>query len=131
MPERFFNNAGPIKSELHYHINPLLRVDWEEISHHIASQRYFVLHAPRQTGKTTTLLAMMRVLNQGDQYTALYVNIEGAQAARGDVDRGISAVCSALASSSELYLKNDFPKTWLREQGKYVPAQTRLSAFLI
>ena len=100
--ERFFSNAGPIKPELHYHINPLLRVDWEEVSHHIANQRYFVLHAPRQTGKTTTLLAMMRALNRGDDYKALYVNIEGAQAARGHVERGISAVCSVLARSAKL-----------------------------
>ena len=127
---RFFNNAGPIKPKLHYHIDPLHRLDWEEISHYIAQQRYFVLHAPRQTGKTTTLLAMMHALNQGDDYTALYVNIEGAQAARGDVGTGISAVCSALARSADLYLKNPSLRSWLREEGERVPAQDRISTIL-
>jgi hypothetical protein len=31
--ERFFNNAGLIKPDLHYHIDTLSRLDWEEISH--------------------------------------------------------------------------------------------------
>jgi hypothetical protein len=106
---RFFNNAGPIKPKLHYHIDPLHRLDWEEISHYIAQQRYFVLHAPRQTGKTTTLLAMMHALNQGDDYTALYVNIEGAQAARGDVNAGIGEVLGALTAAAVLYLGDERP----------------------
>ena len=66
--EHFFNTAGPTKPDLHYHLDPLARVDWPEIQHLIATQRYFVLHAPRQTGKTTTLLAMMKALNEGGRY---------------------------------------------------------------
>ena len=61
--EKFFNTFGPIKTEHHYHIPPLHRMDWEEILHLIRSERYFVLHAPRQTGKTSTLLAIMAELN--------------------------------------------------------------------
>ncbi len=61
--EKFFNTSGPIKPEHHYAIPPLQRVDWDEIQHLIASERYFVLHAPRQTGKTSALLAMMAALN--------------------------------------------------------------------
>ena len=60
--EYFFNTAGPTKPDLHYHLDPLHRLDWVELEHLIATQRYFVLHAPRQTGKTTTLLAMMKEL---------------------------------------------------------------------
>ncbi|WP_228292425.1 hypothetical protein [Candidatus Thiothrix anitrata] len=59
------------------------RLDWEEIHHLIETQKFFVLHAPRQTGKTTTLLAMADVLNQSGDYTALYINVESAQSARG------------------------------------------------
>ena len=76
--ERFFNNAGPIKPERHYHIDMLSRVDWAEIQHLIEGERYFVLHAPRQTGKTSTLLEMMRILNAEDRYACAYANIEGA-----------------------------------------------------
>lgn len=57
------SNSGPCKPDLHY-IDPLLRFDLKEIEALIADERYFVLHAPRQTGKTTSLLALMEYLNQ-------------------------------------------------------------------
>lgn len=101
--EKFFNTAGPIIPEDHYHIDPLHRLDWEEVQHLIASKKYFVLHAPRQTGKTSTLLAMMKALNSAGKYKALYVNIEAAQALRHDVNRAITVICQALASSARVY----------------------------
>jgi hypothetical protein len=97
---RLFNTAGPVIEEDHYHIDPLHRVDWEEIQFLIKSKNYFVLHAPRQTGKTSTMLAMMRTLNQSGEYQALYANIEAAQAMRGDADRGIKTVCKAIADQA-------------------------------
>jgi hypothetical protein len=48
--ERFFNTAGPMIPEDHYCIDPLTRVDWDEIQSLVGNKRYFVLHAPRQTG---------------------------------------------------------------------------------
>ena len=95
--QRFFNNAGPIKPEMHYHLPLLQRLDWEEVQQLIREQRYFVLHAPRQTGKTSTLLAMMQALNASGDYACAYANIEGAQAARGDETQGIPTACSAIA----------------------------------
>ena len=89
--ERFFNNAGPSKTDKHYLIDPLQRIDLANIEHLIAQERYFVLHAPRQTGKTTCLLALMAHLNQQGRYQALYANIETAQASRANVKRGINA----------------------------------------
>ena len=62
MMERFFNTAGPNIPEDHYHIPSLERVDWEEIQRMIAQKRYFLLYAPRQTGKTSVLLEMMEAL---------------------------------------------------------------------
>ena len=85
----FFNTAGPTIPKDHYHIDPLHRVDWEEIQHLIDNKRYFVLHAPRQTGKTSTLLAMMKAINEESSYNCAYANIEVAQAARGDETKGI------------------------------------------
>ena len=102
--ERFFNTAGPTIPADHYHLDPLQRLDWDEIKHLIDTKRYFVLHAPRQTGKTTTLLAMMKALNAGGRYACAYANIEGAQAARGDETQGIPAACDALVNAIDLYL---------------------------
>jgi hypothetical protein len=54
--EKFFNTSGPVFEKDHYALNPLTRLDWDEIYHLINAKRYFVLHAPRQTGKTSVLL---------------------------------------------------------------------------
>jgi hypothetical protein len=101
--ERFFNTSGPVVAADHYRIDPLQRVDWEEIQALIANKRYFVLHAPRQTGKTSTLLAMMDALNLSGRYTALYANIEAVQAARGDAANGLALVCEIIASRARTY----------------------------
>ena len=101
--ETYFNTAGPIIPEDHYHIDLLHRLDWEEVQHLIASKKYFVLHAPRQTGKTSTLLAMMHALNDAGNYQALYVNIEAAQALRHNVGEAIRLICEAIEDSAEVY----------------------------
>ncbi|WP_050987977.1 AAA family ATPase [Thiothrix nivea] len=62
-----------------------------------------MLHAPRQTGKTSTLLAMMKALNEAGRYQALYVNIEAAQALRHDVGEAIRLICEAIEGSAEAY----------------------------
>ncbi len=94
---RKFNTAGPCIEGDHYMLDPLARIDEEEVLELIADKRYFVLHAPRQTGKTTCLLALMKRLNEGGRYRTLYANIESAQAARGDVTMGINGVVRAVA----------------------------------
>jgi hypothetical protein len=127
---RFFNNAGPIKPELHYHLPPLQRLDWEEVQQLIREQRYFVLHAPRQTGKTSTLLAMMQALNASGEYACAYANIEGAQAARGDETQGIPAACSAIARSIEDYTQNPALNQWWMHEGRQHQAQDQLTQLL-
>ena len=94
--EKHFNTAGPSKTNLHYRIDPLARVDIASIRSLITQERYFILHAPRQTGKTTCLLALRDALNAGGEYHALYVNIEAAQAARGDVTTGVATIVDAV-----------------------------------
>ena len=68
---RFFNTAGPVKCHKHYCLPPLERFDLENIMSLIEQEKYFVLHAPRQVGKTTYLLALMEHLNQSGQYQSL------------------------------------------------------------
>ena len=111
--EKQFNTAGPSKPHLHYMIDPLKRIDLPEVEMLIAQERYFVLHAPRQTGKTTCLLALTDHLNRTGRYRALYANIETAQAARNDVARGITAVASAIARSASIALGNATLDQWL------------------
>ena len=126
----FFNTAGPTIPDDHYHIDPLHRLDWAEIKHLIDSKRYFVLHAPRQTGKTSTLLAMMKAINEEGHYNCAYANIEGAQAARGDETKGIPAVCVSIASAIKLHLEQHEVNQWLFDRIPGFPAQSLLSEML-
>jgi len=52
---RYFNTAGPVNCADHYCLPPLERFDLGEVLMLIEQRKYFVLHAPRQTGKTTCL----------------------------------------------------------------------------
>ena len=56
--EKFFCTAGPIMADINYYIDPLKRIDVDEMELLIRQHKYFVLHASRQTGKTTCLLAL-------------------------------------------------------------------------
>ena len=77
----------------------------------IRQKRYFVLHAPRQTGKTICLMALMNHLNAQGRYQALYVNIEHAQAARNDIQEGIVAVAEATAATEYAEAPAGLPAT--------------------
>ena len=103
--ELFFNNAGPSTADQNYMIDPLQRIDLTNIEALIAQRRYFVLHAPRQTGKTTCLLALMDHLNQQGEYHALYVNVEAAQAQREDVAEAMRTICYTIIDYAEDYLQ--------------------------
>jgi hypothetical protein len=101
---KFFNTAGPNKPELNYTIPPLERLNLPEVLEMIDAQRYFVMHAPRQTGKTSCLLALQAELNQSRKYACVYCNIEAAQAARENVNAAMSAIVGQIALRAEIAL---------------------------
>ncbi|MEA1922184.1 MAG: hypothetical protein U9N63_05955 [Pseudomonadota bacterium] len=76
------------------------------------------------------LLEMMDALNEAGNYRVLYVNIETAQTARGDVERGMATVCSAFCAAAEYYLADKRPFVWLYEIGKTIPADERFINFI-
>jgi len=93
---KFFNTAGPVNRDKHYKIAPLTRWNMEEVLFLIQQEKYFILHAPRQTGKTSSLLALRDYLNAGDDFVCIYANFEAGQAARHNIASGIAAVLSHL-----------------------------------
>ena len=103
---RFFNTAGPIDAEMHYHISPLVRLDVEDLLLLIRQRKYFVLHAPRQTGKTSALLALRDTLNASGDFRCAYINVETGQSAREDVPAAMRAILGQMASEAE-YVLND------------------------
>ncbi len=120
---RKFNTAGPVNCKKHYCLPPLNRFDFEEVLTLIEDEKYFVMHAPRQTGKTSSLLALMEYLNNSGKYKSLYVNVEGAQAARENVREGMRSITHRIASNARIYLKDTFLKdNWKKvfdESGEY------------
>ena len=113
--EKQFNTAGPCKSDKHYLIDPLTRIDHQQLLNLIADERYFVLHAPRQTGKTTSLIALVQYLNATGNYRAVYANIEGAQTARHDVALGIGSVLQTLARQIRYDTGETRMEEWLQQ----------------
>ena len=107
---KHFNTAGPQIASLHYSIDPLVRIDCPMIESLVAQQRYFVLHAPRQTGKTTCMLALRDYFNAGSDYCAIYANIENAQAMRGNVLESLRGIISRIASQATLLFGAVVPK---------------------
>ena len=107
---RRFNTEGPVVARDHYCIPPLERVNLDEILELVRDKRYFVLHAPRQTGKTSVLLALRDLLDDGGtgDYRCVYVNVESGQTAREDVGRAMHAVLGALGDRA-LLLGDEFP----------------------
>ena len=96
---RFFNTEGPVRPEDHYVVPPLSRMHLGEILTLIRRKKYFVLHAPRQTGKTSALLALRDLLNEGaaGELRCVYANFEVGQAAREDGERALRAILAELA----------------------------------
>src|SRR6056297_789270 len=113
--EKFFNTAGPIIREDNYCIDPLERINKDEIMSLIDNWRYFILHAPRQTGKTSSLLALQDYINREGHYKCLYVNIETAQTARSNVAKGMKAIISSLDFASTITFDEHFFNQFLMD----------------
>ncbi len=104
---RSFNTAGPVRPADHYLIPPLSRIDLDEVFGMVRDKKYFVLHAPRQTGKTSALLALADLLNERG-YHCVYVTVETARTARDDVARAVRVVLAALAEAADAALDDRF-----------------------
>jgi len=105
---KFFNTAGPVNQPEHYKVDPLGRWDLAEILNLVEQRKYFILHAPRQTGKTSSLLALQEYLNNEGKYFAIYTNFEVGQASRNDIQRSIKAVVTGLLDDVRILLKGNF-----------------------
>lgn len=127
---KFFNTAGPMKPELHYCIDPLTRFDLEEIESLIRQNKYFILHAPRQTGKTSCLLALRDYINKQGEFYAVYANVEGGQAMRNQVEEVIDGVIDIVSFQLQLILRDEMPKLLASQVKRDSAASVKLTEFL-
>ena len=105
---KYFPTEGPVVPGEHYCIPPLERWNSQQIVELIARRKYFVLHAPRQTGKTSTLLALRDLLNEAGDYRCVYANLEGTQF-RQDEEAAMRVVLGQLALRARLTLGDGLP----------------------
>ena len=92
----------------HYCVPPLSRIDLEEVLELVEDMRYFVLHAPRQTGKTSLLRALSDHLNSSGEYRCVYANLEIGQTARQDVAQAMRVVLGQIGERAETMLQDGF-----------------------
>lgn len=103
MPRRF-NTAGPNDSARHTTISARSRVPalWDIIE----QSSYFVLHAPRQMGKTTLLLDLAAELNREKTHVAAVISLEPG-AAFPAIDAAELAMLDSWRYDLAAYLPSD------------------------
>ena len=81
---KHFNTTGPCRSDIHYLLPASERLP--ETRRLIDGQNYFVLHAARQTGKTTSIMALARELTAEGRYAAIVLSVQTAAVFSHDIE---------------------------------------------
>ena len=92
---RFFNTTGPCNPERHFILPPADRLVGAQLDRYIRDELYWVLQAPRQSGKTTFLQSWMREINASNDAVACYVSVERCQGI-SDPDRAMPGIYDAI-----------------------------------
>lgn len=108
---KYFNTTGPCRPDIHYMLSAANRLP--ELRRLIDQQLYFVLHAPRQVGKTTMMLELARELTAEGRYTALLVSMEVGAAFNDDIGKAELAMLGTWRGNAERWLPPDLqPPAW-------------------
>ena len=92
-------------------LSPLVRLP--QLNRLIQQRGYFVIHAPRQTGKTTAMLALAQQLTASGQYTAVLVSAEVGAIFSDDPGTAENAMLGSWRDSAEDHLPADLhPPPW-------------------
>ena len=119
---KWFNTAGPCKADIHYMLPPLARLP--AVTRLIEQQGYFVIHAPRQVGKTTAMLALAKQLTASGQYAAVMVSAEVGAAFPHDPGAAEAAILDAWKDDATFWLPPELhPSDWPKsEPGRRIGA---------
>lgn len=99
---RSFNTTGPCQRDIHYMLAPTRRL--QDLQKLIDQRNYFVLHSPRQTGKSTAMMALAQELTATERYAAVLVSAEVGGAFRQDVTQAEQALLDSWRTTAEFYL---------------------------
>ena len=108
---RFFNTAGPCVAEDHYMLPASERLPG--VRRLIDRKGYFVLHAPRQSGKTTTVLELARELTAEGTYASVVVSAEVGAPFPNDPDAAERAILADWRARASARLPKELqPPPW-------------------
>jgi hypothetical protein len=110
-PKRHFNTAGPCRADIHYMLPPLERLP--QLTDLIEQQTYFVIHSPRQTGKTTAMDALAKQLTAEGDYAAAMLTVEGGAPFGEDIGAAEQVILQSWHENAEDTLPPDLvPPRW-------------------
>jgi type II secretory pathway predicted ATPase ExeA len=107
---RWFNTAGPCQSDIHYMLPPLARLP--KLQRLIEQRSYFVLHAPRQVGKTTLMMALAKQLTETGQYVSAVLSVEAGDTFQDKIDAGEQAILQDWVGMIRAELPAQFAPDW-------------------
>lgn len=108
---KWFNTAGPCKPDIHYMLSPTQRMP--DLKRLIAQENYFVIHAPRQTGKTTAMLTLAQELTASGAYAAVLVSAEVGAAFPDQPAIAENAILGAWWDAATFWLPPELrPQPW-------------------
>ena len=104
MPKHF-NTAGPCKADIHYMLSPTARLP--ELRALIDGQNYFIIHAPRQVGKSTAMIALAQELTASGHYTSVMLSVEVGDAFPDQPDLAERAILRSWQDAIDIWLPED------------------------
>ncbi|MCX6277548.1 MAG: ATP-binding protein [Bacteroidetes bacterium] len=108
--KRFFNVTGLCNPTDHFMVDPLRGLN-KTILDLIDNKYYFTIHAPRQTGKTTLLRALMDQINADGARICLYFSVETAGYRSITIDDANKNINRAIIESAKSFLPEGY---WLK-----------------
>ena len=102
---KHFNTAGPCQPDIHYMLSSTERMP--QIKTLIDQRNYFVIHAPRQVGKTTAMLTLAQELTASGEYTALMVSVEVGSAFPDQPEIAEKAILTAWLDAADFWLPDE------------------------
>ncbi|UJL35017.1 ATP-binding protein [Cylindrospermopsis raciborskii Cr2010] len=104
MPKQF-NTAGPCKANIHYMLSPTGRLP--QLKTLIDGENYFIIHAPRQVGKTTAMIALAQELTDSGEYTAVMLSVEVGSVFPDEPERAERAILGSWQDGIDIWLPED------------------------
>jgi hypothetical protein len=127
---RHFNTGGPCDPDIHYMLPPLARLP--SLVDLVEKRIYFVIHAPRQTGKTTAMLALAKQLTATGRFISVMMSVEVGSPFSYDANKAEAAILSAWKLATRVRLPVELrPIDWppIAEAGSRI--QTALQEWAI